>query len=134
MDHSQLPILGYWLQNFVNRNELPEHAGFGLDLVLTEAVTNVICHSKRDDAPGEIHVQCTLGNACIEIELVDNGLPFDPTIYQPAAPYESLADAEPGGLGIPLMRRYTSSMQYRRESNRNHLHMTLPFDSAQPAS
>lgn len=134
MDHSQLQILEDWLRGFVSRHALPEHAGFSLDLVITEAVTNVICHSRRADTPGEIQVQCTLGNACIEIELIDNGLPFDPTTYQPATPYESLADAEPGGLGIPLMRRYTSSMQYRREAGRNHLHMTLPVDSAQPAS
>lgn len=130
-DHAHLVQLEAWLHDFSISCELPARTSFGLELVLTEAVTNVMDHSRNagGDGPnaiGEIEVICTLRDGCVSAEVVDDGPPFDPTSSAPAKLPANLDEASPGGLGIHLMRRYTSSMEYVREQNRNVLRMTVP--------
>lgn len=132
MDYSQLPALEEWLRNFASRCGLSDQSLFSLDLVLTEATTNVMCYSRNTETTGEIEVVCSLQAGHIEVELTDDGPPFDPTAYIPETFPKSLTDAKPGGLGILLMRRYTTSMHYRRELGRNILRMTLPAEQATP--
>ena len=129
-DHRQLTVLGEWLKEFGTRCGLSNLSIFSLDIVLTEAVTNVMDYARRADTEGEIELVCTLRDGCIAIELVDDGPPFDPTDRAPAILPKTLEDASPGGLGIHLMRQYTSCMDYRRENGRNILYMTLPLQSA----
>ena len=130
-DHSQLALLDAWLNEFSNTCELPARTRFSLDLVLTEAVTNVMDHSRITRAAGsnnagEIEVICALRDGCVSAELIDDGPPFDPTASAPVVLPANLDEARPGGLGIHLMRRYTRSMEYMREQDRNVLRMTLP--------
>lgn len=130
LDHNQLPILDEWLRGFARRCGLSDESFFCLELVVTEAATNVMCYSGSAGNTGEMRLSCNLLNTHIEVEVVDDGLPFDPTTHMPAPLPKSLADAEPGGLGIHLMRKYTTSMHYRREAGRNILRMTLPAEPA----
>lgn len=127
-DHAGLTQLGEWLEGFSSACRLPAPTAFRLDLVLTEAVTNVMDYAKPADSAGQIELTCSLGDGQIEIELADDGPQFDPTARAPASLPASLAEAEPGGLGIHLMRRYTSRFDYRREGGRNILRMALPIE------
>jgi anti-sigma regulatory factor (Ser/Thr protein kinase) len=56
----------------------------------------------------------------------DRCAPFDPLAVPEPAPAASLAEAPLGGLGIPLMRRFASELEYRREHHTNRL--VLRFD------
>jgi len=127
-DHAGLTVLSEWLARFADG--LPEQTVFRLNLVLTEAVTNIMDHAKQKDTEGRIELACSIENGLIRVELVDDGPPFDPTAQTPRLAPASLAEARPGGHGIQLMRRYTTRMDYRREDGRNILNMTLPVDPA----
>lgn len=137
-DHGQLTRLEAWLHDFFTTRELPARTRFGLELVLTEAVTNIMDHSRKADtgrpseAAGKIEVICALHDGCVSAELIDDGPPFDPTAGAPVLMPANLNEARPGGLGIHLMRRYTRSMEYAREGNRNVLRMTLPLTPDTP--
>ena len=131
--HGELPRLEAWLHEFfLTTRELPARTRFGLELVLTEAVTNIMDLSRKvtADRPGEaaseIELTCALHDGYVSAELIDDGPPFDPTASAPVVLPASLDEASPGGLGIHLMRRYTSSMEYVREQNKNVLRMTVP--------
>ena len=50
----------------------------------------------------------------------DAGIPFDPTGAPEHTPAKTLAEAPLGGLGLPLIRRCSDWMSYRREGGRNH--------------
>ncbi len=130
MDHGQLPVLGDWLQAFASCHALSPEATFRLDLVLTEAVTNIMDYSRRPGTIGEIELECTLQDGHILAKLMDDGLAYDPTAATPANLPNNLDEARPGGLGIHLMRHYTSCMHYRREHDRNVLSLTLPMEHA----
>lgn len=132
-DHRQLQVMADWLQDFVTRCGLPDRSAFALDMVLTEAVTNVMDYSCRPDAMGEIELGCVLLDGYISVEVSDYGPPYDPTARSLVALPRTLDEARPGGLGGHLIRQYTSGMHYRRENERNILSLTLPVDTA-PAS
>lgn len=132
-DYDQLTRLEAWLQGFAEENRLAARARFSLDLVLTEAVTNVLDHSLPPGKPGRIELHCALQEDCITVHVIDDGPPFDPTAAAPARLPKTLAEARPGGLGIHLMRQYTSRMDYRREQGQNVLCMTLPLQRAAPS-
>ncbi|NTV96251.1 MAG: SpoIIE family protein phosphatase [Thiobacillus sp.] len=127
-DHAGLALLGDWLRAFADAHGLPAETAQRLDLVLTEAVTNIMDYAKPGDGEGRIELTCAPGDDQIEIELADDGPPFDPAARAPARLPANLDEVEPGGLGIHLMRRYTSRFEYRREAGRNVLDMALPVD------
>ena len=62
--------------------------------------------------------QATTGEAHVDVR--DAGIPFDPTGAPEHTPAKTLAEAQPGGLGLPLIRRCSDWMRYRREGGRNH--------------
>jgi anti-sigma regulatory factor (Ser/Thr protein kinase) len=132
-DHSGLADLADWLRRLAAHHDLPAQAAFRLDLVLSEAVTNVMDHAQRPDARGTIELACAVEDGLILVQVSDDGPPFDPTARAPAVLPGSLEEATPGGLGIHLMRQYTSSMAYRRDNDRNILCLTLPI-AHRPAS
>lgn len=132
-DHAQLAALETWVHDLAAARSLSQRTVFNLDLVLTEAVTNVIDHAGHADQNGDIELSCFLNDAGIEVAISDDGPPFDPTARAPVVPPRSLEEAVPGGLGVHLMRRYTTRMDYAREDGRNVLRMTLPVEFAQPA-
>lgn len=131
-DHHDLAALAEWLEHFADKNVLPAQARFRLDLVLTEAVTNVMDHGHLPEVKGRIELACLVQDQLIQVEITDDGPPFDPTARAPVVLPDCLAMATPGGLGIHLIRQYTSTLAYHRENACNVLRMTLPVEPASP--
>ena len=110
--------------------EFGETAGWSMEfmlqaqLVLEEMVLNVMNHSGATD-PVEMRLMSGRSEAVFEI--IDRGVPFDPT--EASAPPErdasSLADMAIGGLGIHLVRSMVAEMRYRRAEGANHLTLVL---------
>lgn len=92
---------------------------FAVELVLEEALTNVIKYAFRDS--GLHHIDLTVGidKGEIVLQFEDDGVAFDP-LQAPEPKVPSVIDeAVPGGLGIKLLRRSCSSAEYRRLGDRN---------------
>jgi anti-sigma regulatory factor (Ser/Thr protein kinase) len=126
-----LEALSEWVQSQAAELALPPRTAFHLELVLVEAATNIIEHAGAPDHAVAIELDCDYRNGQIGLELRDTGRPFDPTAYV-FVPATDLAHAEPGGIGIHLIRQYVSSMQYRRDDNQNVLALTLTIEEAVP--
>ena len=124
--HHALSELSAWLAELAAQRDLPPRVAFRLELVLTEAVTNIMDHAAGTERAGRIDLACQIDADAVRIVLSDDGAAFDPTARMEVVLPESLDIARPGGLGIHLMRRYTRTMAYRREDDRNVLSLTLP--------
>jgi serine/threonine-protein kinase RsbW len=120
---SELRRLSAWLHERLGEG-FPPDALFALDLGLQESVANAMSYAFGDG--GEHAVSVTLRRLPdrVEIEVEDDGVPFDPLSFVLPALPERLEDLTPGGHGIRLMRRFLDGLTYRRSSNRNHLVMT----------
>jgi serine/threonine-protein kinase RsbW len=84
-------------------------------LAVGEAAANVMKHSYRGDHTRELSLACRNVGDGIEIEIRDEGEPFDPD-ERPVPPPDEL---RAGGRGLYLMRAMMDSVEYRRDGATN---------------
>ena len=117
------------LQQFAQADGVPEATIFGLALALEECGSNVVNHALRRDARQTFQVCIEHTGDSLVIELRDRGPAFDPTLAPGRMPNAD-SDAEPGGWGIQIVRRYTDEIHYVREGNENVLRLTKRVSSS----
>lgn len=93
-------------------------------LVLEELMVNMVQHNHASQPDGLIRLYLHPSNEAIQVELHDNGTPFDPLQASPPTLTGDIADAEEiGGLGIHLVRAMASDMSHTHDSEGNHLQL-----------
>ena len=123
-DISAIPPFLEWIEDRCREERLADDIVFKMALVLEEAVTNVINHAFAEQPPPHaIRVRLEIAIERIVAEIIDNGRPFDPLSRPDPDLSRPLAEREPGGLGILLMRRMTDRIDYRRNGGDNHLRL-----------
>jgi anti-sigma regulatory factor (Ser/Thr protein kinase) len=118
---SSLRAVGHWLHEACEAAGLSYEVAFGMDVAVHEAVENVVRYAWDDAAPHRVALHFFSNDGTVEVELSDDGRPFDPLSVAAPADAVSLESALIGGRGIQLMRRFTSEIRYRRERGRNDL-------------
>jgi len=126
-DLSELERASTTLDDFGRRHAIPAAALFDVHLALDEIVTNIITYGYEDDAEHEIVVHLSVSPASaprrVEVEVEDDGRPFNPLDAAPPDVEASVADRAVGGLGIYLVRRVMDDLEYRRQQGKNVLVM-----------
>lgn len=118
--------LSQWInQTVAPQLQLPEKLTFRLDLVLEEALTNVIDYAFDTAAPQQITVHLHGATATITVQIIDEGQPFNPLQDHTSKLPTSLDEAGFGGLGLHLIRSYTQTCHYQRTDNQNILTLIL---------
>jgi serine/threonine-protein kinase RsbW len=125
-DPSELTRVSAWVNAWSERFHVPERTAASLDLCATEVVTNIMTHGFTDQAAHQITLRLDRQGDRVALEIDDDGRAFDPRLADPPPDAQTLEDAEIGGWGIPLVRRFSDGWRYRRSGGRNHL--TLVFD------
>lgn len=110
-----------WIAELGAEAQLPAWLIFRLELCLGEALTNIVDHGFDAGKSGEIAVRFRADSEGLELVVDDDGRPFDPLSLPARRSPQRLEDAEPGGLGVPLIRRFTDSCRYERRADRNQL-------------
>lgn len=127
--YDQLPVLADWIGQLAVAMSLPRTVAYRLDLVLAEAVTNIIEHGFTNIEGREMVIRCDREADAVAVEITDDARPYDPTAREESASAAAdLETANPNGRGILLMRRYTREMRYRYENGRNMLTLILPLE------
>lgn len=96
-----------------------EVLAYHLNLVLTEAITNAICHANENDPNKQIQIQITASEETLNIKVFDEGEGFDLTKRQ----LGEMCETDECGRGIHIIRRLMDQVNYRRSKNRNVLEM-----------
>lgn len=110
---------------FSAAHALPQRTADAVELVLEEALTNVVMHGFRAPVPdgAAIRVRLTREPAHVCAEVIDTGRAFDPTTI-PDPPTTAPDDfPRASGRGIQIMRRLSDRMSYRRRDGWNELHL-----------
>lgn len=110
--------------------DLPELQMRQLELLIEEIFVNISRYSYPENAPGSVTVTYAVPKPGeLSIEVVDQGIEFDPL----AAPAPNLTlDLEQrpiGGLGIFLLKTFAGSLSYRREEGWNRLKFGISANS-----
>jgi serine/threonine-protein kinase RsbW len=113
------------VHDFLQPHGLGDAAVFDVELVLEEALMNVIWHAYAGQPGLRIGLSVRLQAEQVIIEIDDDGIAFDPLAAPPPALPASLSEARPGGLGLLLLRERAAAVDYRRLDGRNHLRVAV---------
>ena len=110
-------------EEFVRENKIPKAISGPADLALEEHLTNILNYGFSDQDEHIISIRCSFEAAVLEIEVTDDGRPFDSSKH-PAPDLTIPALQRPiGGLGIHMIRQSMDSLEYKRLGDRNVLKM-----------
>ncbi len=92
-----------------------------VNVALDEVLTNILAYGYDDDEIHEIRIRLSLDREVIEVQVEDDGRPFDPTTLAPPDLSAPLRDRPVGGLGMHFVRNLMSEVTYARAGDHNRL-------------
>lgn len=94
-----------------------------LNLVLEEALSNIILYGYKDELRHTIEIYFkNLGDE-IFISIVDDGMAYNPTLRADPDISLSVEDRPVGGLGVFLIKKLMDRVEYLREGDKNVLNL-----------
>jgi anti-sigma regulatory factor (Ser/Thr protein kinase) len=124
-DSSEVPRVAAWLGQVGSAEGVPAEPLWRLDLCVTEALANVIDHGGTGAGAQPIRLRLEVrrggsgGEAAVTVS--DAGIRYDPVAAQPKPRPRTLAEAEPGGQGLTILRKFADTLDYAYREDRNHL-------------
>ena len=128
-DAEEAPRVARRIENFLKENNVLETTINKVLLCVDELITNIIAHAYNDKQEHAVLLACRLYDDKVELELRDDGTPFDPTLKQVPNVELSLEDRNIGGLGIHLVTTLMDKVEYHREGDFNVLVSTKMLDN-----
>ena len=122
-DISEISKLATFIGELSEELDFTPELNFNLNLVLEEAVSNVILYAYGKEEQKEISLVAYLSDNNLVFVLTDSGMEFDPTKVPDADVTLSAEEREIGGLGIYLIRQIMNTVEYQRIDGKNVLTM-----------
>lgn len=116
---SAIRNMSEWLDASMREMGVGDDLVFKFDLCANEAVTNIISYGYTDALAHEIALSISLEDDKVSLEIEDDGQPFNPLESPEHAQPASLEEAEIGGVGIDLIRKFMDECRYRRDAGKN---------------
>ncbi len=112
---------------FAKDNKLADKVIHDIQLALDEVVTNIVEYGYDDDDKHLIDIKFILNEQSLKIIIIDDAKPYN--ILDKKDPDTSLSlDEKPiGGLGIYLVKRLMTNIDYDYRDGKNHLLLTKSF-------
>lgn len=124
-----------WLASTATHHGVPEKHAMRLDQCLDEALANVITHGGPTAQAAPVRLAFVhLADADLHeaaLTVIDAGRPFNPLAAEIKPKPATLLDAEPGGLGLTLMRTFADELAYDHCEGFNHLTMIVRWPATQ---
>lgn len=99
--------------------ELSQALAMNINLVIEEAVSNIIFYAFDDNNKHEIGISLTLNDKKLTIKITDGGKPFNPLLQQQPDINLPAEERPVGGLGIFLMSQIMDEIKHTRQKNQN---------------
>ena len=88
-------------------------------LAVEELLVNVISYAFPDKVNCDVEVQCGEKDGCIVVKILDEGLPFDPTLAEKPDVLTPIHERKIGGMGIFLVKNVVDEIVYKRKNKTN---------------
>ncbi len=115
----------HWLAQSCEARGVPASQILRLDLCLNEALANVISHGGEQAMASPVRLRLHVGGDAAmhqaSVTVYDSGPAFDATSVHPGELPATLDEAEPGGLGLRMIRNLSDSLSYWHDKGHNEL-------------
>jgi anti-sigma regulatory factor (Ser/Thr protein kinase) len=115
----ELSALAEGIDDLAEKWDLSQALAMNINLVIEEALSNIIFYAFTDNDKHEIKISVSLNNNMLIIKITDNGIPFNPLEQQQPDINLPAEDRPVGGLGIFLISQIMDEMHYDRQKNHN---------------
>ena len=128
----QLGKINGFLHAELNRRLCPQRVQNQLDIAVEELFVNVCRYAYPDadsDNPGYVRIQRTYSAdpPSILVDIIDDGIPFDPLAKPDAVTPDNIEDVPIGGLGILMAKKCTDEMRYEYTDDSNVVSITVKW-------
>lgn len=120
----EIAVMSDWLRETLAMIDAGEELSHAVCLSVIEAATNVVSYAFAPDTIHIVDITLAATPELVTVVIADDGIAFDPLAQAAPAPATDLATVAIGGLGITLMRQFSTAIDYRRDGDRNRLEMT----------
>ena len=108
-------------ESWLEKQLAPPKVAYFVNLAIEEVVTNCIQYGYGDDSEHTIVITLTVDEEMLTMEIVDDGLAFDPLAAPEPDFTVALHNRTEGGLGIHLLRNLADRVTYDRRDGTNRL-------------
>jgi len=121
---NQIDTVRKLFDDYSKENKLTEKTSHDIQMALDELLTNIVSYGYEDTDEHWIDVHFNIDNGALTVEIVDDSKPYN--ILERDDPDLSLSmeDKPIGGLGVFLIKKLMSNVDYYTEKGKNHLVMT----------
>jgi serine/threonine-protein kinase RsbW len=120
----EIPVLAEKIERLAEKRNLPGKVTMNINLALEEALSNIIYYAFSDNKKHLINISLSVENKKLTIKIIDDGIPFDPTLQKEPDISLAVEDRPVGGLGILLISKIMDTVKYSRDKNLNILTLT----------
>jgi anti-sigma regulatory factor (Ser/Thr protein kinase) len=116
------------VDRFLDDLKVDAEMRYAVQFAVEELFTNIVKYAFEDQGSHRVSIQLVRTGPELALIMEDEGRPFDPTAAPVPDTTLALDERPVGGLGLFLLRRMSSGMEYWRtaRTNRIRVHFTLP--------
>lgn len=122
-DMQNLAVVSDFILDIAKQSNLDDKTTDHLQMALDEAVTNVMEHGYAGRSDGIIKIDCRVDKRSVQIEIRDQGEPFDPDQIKEPDVTSPLSERAIGGLGVFFMRKLMDQVEFSRDRRGNRTRM-----------
>ena len=123
-DLRELAVAAERVDAFCAEHGVSPDIAFAVNVSVDELLTNTISYGFDDGDSHRIEMTVRLEDGVLEVELVDDATPYDPTRAPHPDIDASIEDRPIGGLGVHFVRALMDGFRYRRSDGRNIVTLT----------
>ena len=133
-DADEVRRASVWIDQTCQRYGVPANETLRLEVCVNETLANIIAHGGKTALATPVRLQFQVRRGAVSREAVvtvsDAGTAFDPLGVAQAIQPATLAAAEPGGLGLTMIRSSADSLGYRYCEGRNEFSFGVCWNGA----
>lgn len=118
---SELERVNSFLHAELDRRLCPQRTQNQLDIAVEELFVNVCHYAYPEDHKSTVRIQRTYSAdpQSITVDIIDDGIPYNPLAKPDAVTPSNIEDVPIGGLGILMAKKCTDEMYYERVDESN---------------
>jgi len=124
-DQNELKLINRSIRLFLKALKHDNRVISSVNLILEEAITNIIKYAYDDDSRHQIVIELIIRDEFVKIKITDDGKFFNGECYERPEKISSPDKMKIGGLGIHLMHYLSKEVKYERIDNKNRLSIEI---------